>query len=174
MSNGGFNSSVTIPNTVTKIGDGFLADLQYFNQPITLPSSLTEIGNRFLSSCYDFNQPITIPSSVTTIGSRFMNQCFSFNQPFSLPNSITSIGNGFFGNANNMVSTINLGSLSSSVIEDDGEASTMQISLCAFYPSATAYTTGMTITGTYANDWKTKFPDFATGQNNACRKLLVA
>lgn len=128
-------------------------------------TSLTSIGDDFLKSCGQFNQEITIPSGVTSIGKYFLGACTSFNQPLALPSSITSIGVGFLNKANNMVSTVNVGSLAASVIASSND------SFSASYGSAPQCTTGITIAGTTASDWKAKFPDRST---YPYRKLIVA
>jgi hypothetical protein len=90
------NQPITIPNTVTSIGNYFLNYCVSFNQPITIPSGITSIGTNSFNNCFSFNQPLTIPSSMTSIGSSFFNNCYSFNQPLTIPSGITSIGTNFF------------------------------------------------------------------------------
>lgn len=128
-------------------------------------TSLTSIGDDFLKGCSQFNQEITIPSGVTSIGEYFLSGCSSFNQPLALPSSITSIGVGFLSVANSMVSTVNVGSLAASVIASSND------SFSASNGLAPACTTGITIAGTTASDWKAKFPDRST---YPYRKLIVA
>ena len=92
-----FNQPLTIPNSVTTIGDtgGFMYYCVSFNQPITLSNNLTTICNNFMQSCSAFNQPLTIPNSVTTIGTYFMYGCSAFNRQLTLSNSLTAINSSF-------------------------------------------------------------------------------
>jgi hypothetical protein len=94
-----FNQPLTIPSSVTSIGDSFLANNSAFNQPLTIPSGVTTIGARFLQSATAFNQPLTIPSGVTSIGDDFLNFASAFNQPLTIPSSVTSIGVQFLQSA---------------------------------------------------------------------------
>ena len=62
----GSDNAVTIPSSVTSIGDCAFADCDGLTS-ITIPSSVTSIGDYAFLGC-DGLTSITIPSSVTTIG----------------------------------------------------------------------------------------------------------
>ena len=95
------NQPLTIPNSVTSIGNSFLANNYAFNHTISFPNSLTSIGNNFMENCSAFNQPIVLKSSLTSIGSYFMGNCISFNKPLSIPNSVINIGIRFLHGCGN-------------------------------------------------------------------------
>ena len=66
----------------------------YFLQSITIPNSVTSIGDYAFAQCEPL-QSITIPNSVTSIGDGAFSWCTSL-QSITIPNSVTSIGNGAF------------------------------------------------------------------------------
>ena len=86
--------SITIPNSVTKIGDRAFRDCESL-QSITIPNSVTKIGgDEAFSGCYSL-QSVTIPNSVTSIGDYAFYECESL-QSITIPNSVTSIGDHAF------------------------------------------------------------------------------
>jgi Flp pilus assembly protein protease CpaA len=86
-------TSVTIPNSVTSIGDFafyFCTELT----SVTIPNSVTSIGNSSFRHCNKLTS-IIIPNYVTSIGDcafAFCNELTSI----IIPNSVTSIGNSAF------------------------------------------------------------------------------
>ena len=85
--------SVTIQNSVTKIGDYAFGSCESL-QSITIPNSVTKIGNGAFSSCESLKS-VTIPNSVTSIGDEAFRWCKSL-QSVTIPNSVTKIGDGAF------------------------------------------------------------------------------
>ena len=85
--------SISIPNSVTKIGDNAFEHC-YSLQRITIPNSVTSIGEEAFSSCRSL-QSITIPNSVTRIGDNAFEHCYSL-QSITIPNSVTKIGDNAF------------------------------------------------------------------------------
>ena len=85
--------SVTIPNSVTKIGDGAFSAC-FSLQSVTIPNSVTSIGDHAFEQC-DSLQSVTIPNSVTKIGYGAFRGCESL-QSVTIPNSITKIGDEAF------------------------------------------------------------------------------
>ena len=81
--------SVTIPNSVTKIGDGAFSSCDHL-QSVTIPNSVTKIGDKAFSCCRSL-QSVTIPNSVTSIGDEAFSGCYSL-QSVTIPNSVKSIG----------------------------------------------------------------------------------
>ena len=109
-------TSVTIPNSVTKIGTGaFIGCLSLASATIpnsvtsiennafyhcpnltsfTIPNSVTNIGDNAFTGCTSLTS-ITIPNSVTRIGFHAFRNCTGLTS-ISIPNSVTSIGYGAF------------------------------------------------------------------------------
>ena len=85
--------SITIPNSVTSIGDRAFIGCEFL-QSVTIPNSVTSIGNRAFEQCKSL-QSVTIPNSVKSIGDEVFSSCESL-QSITIPNSVTSIGDEAF------------------------------------------------------------------------------
>ena len=85
-------TSVTIPNSVTSIGDSFLNGCWSLTS-VDIPDGVTSIGDYFLSDCGSLTS-VTIPNSVTSIGDNFLAFCGSLTS-VTIPDGVTSIGDGF-------------------------------------------------------------------------------
>lgn len=150
--------------SLTSIGNNFIRGCESINSSIILPSGVTSIGNSFLAMTYTYNSPVILPTGLLSIGKEFLWYCTSFNNPLTLPNTITSIGTAFLSECQSMVSTVDIGTLSSNIIESSDNTFSTSTG------SAPSYQVGLPIKGTYANDWKTKFPDRTS---SPYRKLIV-
>lgn len=87
-------TSVTIPNTVTSLGNNAFDSCGLLTS-ITIPSSVTTIGNNAFQSCKGLTS-LTIPSSVTTIGSYAFYACNGLTS-ITISNGVTSIDGQAFG-----------------------------------------------------------------------------
>jgi len=86
--------SVTIPNTVTSIGQGAFSDCSGLTN-INIPANVTSIGLATFLNCTSLAN-ITIPDSVTSIGEAAFQNCSSLTN-INIPANVTSIGqNAFF------------------------------------------------------------------------------
>ena len=96
----GKDSSVTIPNSVTSIGNYAFAWCTGLTS-ITIPNSVTSIGDYAFAYCESLIS-IIIPNSVTTIGYRAFWGCKSLKS-ITVPNSVTSIGDMAFEGCTNLI-----------------------------------------------------------------------
>ena len=94
-------TSVTIPNSVTTIGDLAFAYC-YSLTSVTIPNSVTSIGDHAFYACTSLTS-VTIPDSVTTIGNRAFNECTSLTS-VTIPDSVTSIGSEMFSYCTSLTS----------------------------------------------------------------------
>ena len=83
-----------IPNSVTSL-DGCFWDCTGLTS-ITIPNSVTSLGDYCFQDCTGLTS-ITIPNSVTTLGEGCFSECTGLTS-ITIPNSVTSIGNyAFYG-----------------------------------------------------------------------------
>lgn len=150
--NPNFNTAIVLPK-VLQIADGFLANCVSFNSTITLNDNIETIGNSFLSGCSSYSQPFTIPSGLiddqaqtAPIGGQFLYNCNNFTGPLVCNISPTNLGYGSTSSYKNQI----LGTNST---------------------TAAMYTTGITLTGPYAQAWKDALPDRTS--SSPYRKLIV-
>ena len=91
----------TIPNSVTKIGDGAFRNCSSLTS-IIIPNSVTSIGDDAFYNCSRLTS-ITIPNSVTSIGFSAFQNCRSLTS-ITIPNSVTEIGYSAFENCSSLTS----------------------------------------------------------------------
>ncbi len=84
--------SVTIPNSVTSIGDYAFSGSGL--KSITIPNSVTSIGDSAFWDCTSLSS-VNIPSSVESVGDYVFYGCTSLTS-VTIPNSVKSIGDGAF------------------------------------------------------------------------------
>ncbi len=96
-------TSVTIGNSVTSIGDGAFSYCDGLIS-VTIGNSVTSIGTLAFSSCYRLTS-VTIPNSVTSIGDGAFTSCSGLTS-VTIPNSVTSIGYRTFSDCYNLTSVM--------------------------------------------------------------------
>ena len=94
-------SSVTIPNSVTSIGDSAFYDCSSLTS-VTIGNSVTSIGDRAFYDCSSLTS-VTIGNSVTSIGNSAFSHCSSLTS-VTIPNSVTSIGGYAFDGCSSLTS----------------------------------------------------------------------
>ncbi len=116
-------TNVTIPNRVTSIGDYAFYDCSSL-MSVTIGNSVTSIGNNAFFGCSSLTS-ITIPDSVTSIGNNAFFGCSSLTS-ITIPDSVTSIGNSAFYNCSSLTSitvdenNINYKSIDGNLYTKDG------------------------------------------------------
>jgi uncharacterized repeat protein (TIGR02543 family) len=94
-------TSVTIPDSVTSIGDSAFYGCSGLTS-FTIPDSVTSIGEGAFPGCSGLTT-ITIPDSVTSIGERAFMRCTGLTS-VTIPDSVTSIGDSAFSGCSGLTS----------------------------------------------------------------------
>lgn len=94
-------TNVTIPNSVTSIGDYAFYKCSSLAS-IEIPNSVTSIGESVFSGCSSLTS-VEIPNSVTSIGSYAFHNCSGLTS-IEIPNSVTSIGLSAFSGCSGLTS----------------------------------------------------------------------
>ena len=96
-------TSITIPNSVTRIGVEAFAGCSGLTS-ITIPNSVTSIGGDAFRGCSSLTS-VTIPNGVTSIGWYAFLGCRELAS-VTIPNSVTSIGGGAFAGCSGLTSIV--------------------------------------------------------------------
>ena len=94
-------TSLTIPNSVTSIGDYAFHECPSLTS-LTIPNSVTSIGDNTFSWCKCLTS-LTIPDSVTSIEKSAFASCSSLTS-LTIPDSVTSIGDDAFWDCSSLTS----------------------------------------------------------------------
>lgn len=97
---GGYGFSVTIPSSVTSLGNNCFRNCTGLTN-VTIPNSVTSLGNNCFQSCGGLTS-ITIPSGVTSLGNNCFQSCSGLTS-ITIPSSVTSLGIDCFQNCTNLV-----------------------------------------------------------------------
>lgn len=132
---------------------------------------VTRIGNNFMdytaTNITSTIQSITDwPPNVTTIGFGFLYLCVNLNSPITISEKVTTVGEGFMFHCDSFVGPL---TVNTSAVPDRG--TTTQDQRLNFSGTwVPAYTTGVTVNGTYASAWKSALPNSSTG--SVIRRLI--
>lgn len=154
--------SIKGEGNLRQVGHYFLSNAQ-FSFALNF-ANLEAVGNYFMSNCTSFNSSLSFPKLVTT-GNYFLNQLTSFAQPITMPSTLSAMGNYFMYRCNNFTGPLNCeGPTNPNRITTQAQSFGTNLS------SAIMYTTGITLTGPYASDYKSKLPDRTS---SPFRKLIL-
>ena len=110
------DTSFTIPDSVTSIGDSAFEDCDSLTG-VTIGNGVTSIGSYAFQYCYNLTG-VTIGKSVTSIGSYAFEYCYNLTG-VTIGNSVTSIGDYAFYGCDKLVEVINHSSLNITVGSED-------------------------------------------------------
>ena len=102
----GLIGSLTIPNSVITIGNYAFYNCSGFMGLLTIGNAVTSIGNSAFEGCRNFTGSINIPNSVVTIGSSAFKGCTAFWGTLTIGNSVTTIGSEAFSGCTGLVGDI--------------------------------------------------------------------
>ncbi|MBR7012772.1 MAG: leucine-rich repeat protein [Muribaculaceae bacterium] len=89
-------TEITIPNSVTTIGNSAFDGCSSLSGTLSIPNSVTSIGEAAFSGCIGLTGELTIPNSVTAIRNATFNGCSGLSGTLTIPNSVSAIGSQAF------------------------------------------------------------------------------
>ncbi|MBE5735244.1 MAG: hypothetical protein E7361_02230 [Clostridiales bacterium] len=96
-------STISIPTTVTTIGNYAFCDNVTKSGTLTIPGTVKHIGNHAFDSIY-YAYTISIGEGVETIGDYAFYDCLRVNSKLTIPNSVTYIGEYAFASMTDLPS----------------------------------------------------------------------
>ena len=170
FSEGGITQKVTIPATVTEIGDyAFLNSSGLKQIAFESGSQLKRVGNSAFSGCSGLTSA-ALPSSVEEIGSMAFADCSSLTGTFTLPAAVTNIYAGAFNGAN--LSVFTLTASNSNYITENGVL--YEKSGSSIGDTLVAYPGGKTDSSFTLPDSVTELGEYAIYKNNNLQSINLS
>ncbi len=142
-------TSVEIPESVISIGDGVFSYCEFLTN-VSLPESITSIGSGAFGYCYSLNS-IEIPNAVTVIGNRAFRYCSELTS-VTIPSSVTEIGTDAFSYCTNL-NSVTCQAIVPPDIEYVFYSADHYLGSCYIYENATLYVPYESIMD-YTNHWE--------------------
>lgn len=153
-------TEITGVENLLVVGNFFLSNCSSLDCGLNFVK-LIMCGSNFLGYCTSLNHQVSFPELHTISDSYFMRQCTAYAQTITFPATLTNInGNYILYRCNNLTSVVCNCAVKPT---DSNSLSTSSI-------IAPMFVNGITLTGTYANEWKAALPDSDT---SPYRKLIV-
>ena len=93
----GLTGTLTIPDSVTSIGDSTFFGCSGLTGSLTIPNGVTSIGDYAFRNCKGFTGRLVIPQNVKTIGEEAFMHCINLQDNIIIPENVVFIGkNAFF------------------------------------------------------------------------------
>ena len=107
-SGGTLTMSLTIPDSVTSIGQSAFKGCSGFNGSLTISDGVRTIREYAFSGCSGFKGSLTIGDGVTTIERHSFNGCSGFTGNLVIPDSVTSIGESAFSGCSGFTGSLTI------------------------------------------------------------------
>lgn len=105
-------TSITIPETVTRIGDSAFEDCGVL-KTIEIPNSVTEIGSHAFKGCSELIN-VKLPQGLSKVSDETFCNCTKL-ESISFPNSVTEIGGSAFYNCSSLKGDLELWMMTSQI-----------------------------------------------------------
>ncbi len=92
----GLTGSLTLPSKLAFLGNNAFCNCTGFTGALALPDRLTYIGNSAFDSCTGLTGQLVLPDQLTYIGDRAFNSCEGFTGSLVFPSTLTHIGDYAF------------------------------------------------------------------------------
>lgn len=101
-----FTGDLTIPSSVTSIGENAFYDCHGLSGNLVIPNSVTSIGSYAFAYCSGFTGNLTLSNAMTMISSGTFYYCTSLKSGLIIPNSVVAINENAFYNCNQLSGTL--------------------------------------------------------------------